>query len=51
MMQMQLAVIDKCAETSKKYICQIAKLLAKNKKCKKGWSDNKGKAIQMMTSR
>ena len=39
-MQMQLAAIDKCAETSKKYLCQIAKLLAKEKKRKKGGSDD-----------
>ncbi len=49
-MQMQTAVIDKRAETSEKYLCQIAKSLAKNKKRKKGRSDDK-ETIQMMTSR
>ena len=38
-MQMQLAAIDKRAETSEKYLRQIAKSLAKKKKRKKGESD------------
>ncbi len=39
-MQMQFAAIDKRAEPSEKYLCQIAKSLAKNKKGKKGGSDD-----------
>jgi hypothetical protein len=39
-MQMQLAAIDKCAETCKKNLHQIARSLAKNKKCMKGGSDD-----------
>ncbi len=39
-MQMQLAAINKRAETSEKYLCQVAKLLAKNEKRKKGGSDD-----------
>ena len=38
-MQMQMAAIDKRAETSEKYLRQIAKSLAKKKKRKKGESD------------
>ena len=36
---MQMAAIDKRAETSEKYLRQIAKSLAKKKKRKKGESD------------
>ena len=39
-MQMQLAAIDKRAETTEKYLCQIAKSLVRNKKRKKGGSDD-----------
>ena len=39
-MQTQLAMIEKRAETSEKYLRQIAKSLAKNKKRKKGGSDD-----------
>jgi len=38
---MQMAAIDKRAETSEKYLHQIAKSLAKKKKHKKGESDEK----------
>ena len=39
-MQMQLAAIDKRAETTEKYLRQIAKSLGRNKKRKKGESDD-----------
>ena len=39
-MQMQMAAMEKRAETSEKYLCQIAKTIGRNK-CKRGDNDDK----------
>jgi hypothetical protein len=38
--QLQLSAMDKRTATNEKYLCKIAKLLGKNKKRKRGWTDD-----------